>query len=702
MASWIFFGFIIWIFAFWGFLTSKFTLTSDALSYYDHTKFFIENISHSVFPLWDPYWCNGVSNDFFLRRIGALNPFYSIILILRSIGIPYTLSYLWFLALYYWGGMIAFYLLAMRIYQNRFIAYAGYLILMFSALGTRLFDSYMMLVTVPLIWFFYFLIAFSQTPRKHFFLGMTLSFMILVSTYIPFYFLIILGLFTLLFFLTYFNILPEIFRRYIKFFKENKLLVVLSLLVLAFSFFPIINFFQNTSHGQVVLPIRHGSSISEHTLTVPHQTLDWGAVEDLMYSYYFSNLKLYKFAVVYVPFFAVILFILGLVGTLSRRAVFLFLLGIVLSCCIVPHGLPFYDFFYKHFFFLKYFRNLHFFIWFFLIPLFVFLGLEHWKIFTDIKIKNDRHKWFLMLYVLSVHLIVFLFVWHRRDAVLSTYVMIFSSLVLCSLTVLKYLKSNVWGFALLTLTVLVQPMEAYHYFSLKCFPHTSPYAYDFSFNSLKINDDHLIKREDVPAAKDALYYASGGYNFIYQNISNYALAKYLQNKFILVDHLDVVDRKEINPAVLERNFLTNDNVAVIFKDSGDELDSRFRGNDNLLGNGKKGDPHPPLKAQRIDNTTQGFKLLAFDADHMRLTLDLPYEKFLIYNDSFDPSWRVSVNHQPSVLYEVNGAFKGVWVPSGKNIIEFSYGGFWQYAMNIILSFFAFIFLLGIIYYVRFS
>ncbi len=50
----------------------------------------------------------------------------------------------------------------------------GYLILLFSALGTRLFDSYMMLVTVPLIWFFYFLIAFTQTPRKHLFLGMVL------------------------------------------------------------------------------------------------------------------------------------------------------------------------------------------------------------------------------------------------------------------------------------------------------------------------------------------------------------------------------------------------------------------------------------------------------------------------------------------------------------------------------------------------
>ncbi len=100
-ALWIFFAFAAWIFAFRGYLTSKFELTSDALSYYDHTKFFIENLGHGIYPLWDPFWYNGASNDFFLRRIGAFNPFYSIILVLKSIGIPYTLSYLWFL-----GGLL--------------------------------------------------------------------------------------------------------------------------------------------------------------------------------------------------------------------------------------------------------------------------------------------------------------------------------------------------------------------------------------------------------------------------------------------------------------------------------------------------------------------------------------------------------------------------------------------------------------------
>jgi len=685
---WIFLTFLVWIFAFRGFLTSKFWLISDAQSYYDHTKFFIENLRHGVYPLWDPFWYFGAPNDFFLRRIGAFNPFYLIILFFKSLGIPYTLSYLCFLALYYWSGMIAFYLLAMRIYQDRLIAYAGYLILLFSALGTRLFDSYMMLVTVPLIWFFYFLVAFSQTSRKHFFLGMALSLMILLGTYIPIYFLIILTFFVLLFSLIYLDQVPGILNGYVGFFNQNRILIILSLIALLLSVFPSINFLHDTAHGQVALPLRHGDTSLSQTLTVPHQTLDWGAVEDLMYSAYFSNLKLYKFAVVYVPFFSVILLFLGFIGRINRRAVLIFLLGVLIFCCIVPHGLPFYDFLYKHVFFLKYFRNLHFFIWFFLIPLFVLLALEHWKMFVDMLPTNHRSIKLLLIYIWGVHWAAFLFVWWLNDAVISTYIMIFLSLILCSLMLLKRLQANFFGFALLTLTVLVQPLETYHYLSLKSLRHEGPYQYDFSYTSFKFNNNDLIKKGNFSLSKDALYYVSGAYDFAYQNISNYSLKKYLQNKILLVDHLLSVDRNAAAP-LLERNFQTDANAAVIFNTAAQGIP--------LNGD----DPYPKPTAQHLDENSRGFKLLAFDANHLRFSLEIPYKKFLVYNDCYDPYWRVSINHAPAPLYEANGAFKGVWVPAGHQVIEFSYGCWRQYAMNLFASIGALILLIGTIYYACF-
>ncbi len=688
---WIISAFIIWVLAFLGFLSSKLVLINDALSYYEHTRFFIENLVKGIFPLWHPFWYYGAPNDFFLRRIGVLNPFYLIIALLESVGVPYTLAYLWFLAMYYWSGMIAFYLLAMRIYRDRLIAYGGYLMLLFSALGTRIFDSYMMLVTVPLIWFFYFLVAFSQTPRKHFFFGMCLSFMILASTYIPFYFLIFLCIFLFFFVLFYFKQIPEIIRQYMGFLKSNKILVIISLGIVLCSFVPLVTFFHDSTRGQIVLPVRHGGATSGQALVVPHQTLDWGAVEDLVFSLFFSDLRTYRFAIVYVPFFAFIVFALGLFCRISRRAAFMFMCGFFLFCSIIPHGLPFYDFFYRHIFFLKYFRNLHFFLWFILIPLFVFLVLEHWKIFTDIKPNTPSQKRNIFIYVLLVHFLAFLFVWFRADAIPSTYMMLALSVCFWSLMALGQFKAGVWAFAFLTMTILIQPLEVYHYLSIRAQHLTQGYyePYNSSFKKLEIKGPAVVLPKGGHLEKPDIYYASGNYNVLVQNINVYALYKYLRYKFILVDRLELMDPHKTDFPALEQHFLENDNKAFIFKGS-------FRG---LKMQGT--DPHPPVKAQRIAREDAHFKILSFDANRLKLAIEVPYEKFLIYNDCYDPYWRVSVNGHEAHLYQSNVAFKGVWVPAGKSIVEFHYGYLWQYALNFGLLAGAFVFLFGIIWYAIF-
>lgn len=436
MALWIFFAFVIWIIVFRGYLNSFFAVESDALSYHDHTKFLIENLSHGTFPLWDPFWCNGAPNDFFLRRVGALNPLYTTMSIFNFLGLPFRTVYLYGLAIYYWGGMIAFYLLANRIYQDRLLAYAGYLMLLFSALGTRLFDSYMMIITVPLLWLFYFIVSFTLKPNKISFLGLVLSLMVLVSTYIPFYFLMIMLFFTIIFCLFYAEQIPGILLGYLNFFKANKWLVFFGIFSVALACVPLLNFFKESVQGHLVMPARHGDIGNKAVLTVPQQTLDWGAVEDLFYSGYFSDLRMFKFAVVYVPFFSIILITLGLITRITRRAAFLFILGVSLFCCIIPHGLPFYNFLYKHFFIFKFFRNLHFFIWFFLIPLFVFWSLENWYLFKQF-ILGSNQKFLIWIYVLLAHLGVFLFIFLRHDAVLSTYAMMTLSFIFWSVLLLK-------------------------------------------------------------------------------------------------------------------------------------------------------------------------------------------------------------------------------------------------------------------------
>ena len=68
-------SFLAWAWMFRGFLSGELALTEDAVSYYDHIQFLIQNVKHGVFPLWDPFYNYGSPNDFFLRRIGLYNPF---------------------------------------------------------------------------------------------------------------------------------------------------------------------------------------------------------------------------------------------------------------------------------------------------------------------------------------------------------------------------------------------------------------------------------------------------------------------------------------------------------------------------------------------------------------------------------------------------------------------------------------------------
>ena len=229
--SWlIILSFLIWMIGLREFLLLKLPVVDDALPYYEHIRFYVENLMRGVLPLWDPVnmFCNGVPNDFFLRRIGPYNPFLLVIALFKLLGIPFQYAYMLYLAFYYWVGTIGFYLIAQIILKDRMAAFVAYVLLLFSSLGTRLFDSYIVFLFVPIVWFFYFLLKFSagKPYDKLSFLGMVFTLMIIITTYLPFYFLTIF----LAFAVSYAAIYPdEIFieiKKYLEFLKRNKLFVL--------------------------------------------------------------------------------------------------------------------------------------------------------------------------------------------------------------------------------------------------------------------------------------------------------------------------------------------------------------------------------------------------------------------------------------------------------------------------------------------
>ncbi len=107
------------------------------ISYADHIGFYTDNLSRGVFPLWDPTWFNGAPNDFFLRRIGDVNPLLFLIVFLKWFGVSSTTAYLVFLGLYYFLAGWAFYLIARFLINGPFFRFYGVYPFSFFFLGMR-------------------------------------------------------------------------------------------------------------------------------------------------------------------------------------------------------------------------------------------------------------------------------------------------------------------------------------------------------------------------------------------------------------------------------------------------------------------------------------------------------------------------------------------------------------------------------------
>ena len=68
-----------------------------------------------------------------------------------------------------------------------------------------------------------------------------------------------------------------------------------------------------------------------------------------------------------------------------------------------------------------------------------------------------------------------------------------------------------------------------------------------------------------------------------------------------------------------------------------------------------------------------FKILRWTPTHIVLETNFPNKKFIVFNDPMHPKWLGRINHKPAPILTSNVAFKGLWVPAGKNIVEFKFG-----------------------------
>jgi hypothetical protein len=147
-----------------------------------------------------------------------------------------------------------------------------------------------------------------------------------------------------------------------------------------------------------------------------------------------------------------------------------------------------------------------------------------------------------------------------------------------------------------------------------------------------------------------------------QNLPKDKLADYVRYKFILYDQTSFMPKNNIDWGAVLRTVTFENSTALIGDRSGIALTNVHR-------------PSPPviLKGPGPD-----FKVIGFDVNSVELNIDLTQRKFLVYNDSFHPGWRVLIDHKPAKLYQANIAFKGVWVDEGRHLVKFYFGSWVDY------------------------
>ncbi len=670
-------SFCLWMFCFKGFIFGDLTLTSDALAYFEHFQYFLNNVSRGVFPLWEPARLEGTPVDFFWRRIGCYNPTFSLILLLKTVGFSYLTSYLIYFSLYYFLGCFAFYLLCNRIFKNANVAFVAFLLLYFSSLSTRIFDSYILLTCVPLSWLFYFIVAFSQSPKRKNFLGATFSMMILLTTYVPFYFFTIVMTFVFCFFIVYFKTSLFYLKQFLTFIKDNKVLAVLCTAFLLASLIPGILFFIEGRSGELVIPLRHGESTSENMMAVDYVNITrWGLEEDLAYSAAYSNLRRFKFAILYVPAFSFVILAIGLLLGLRKRLVFLFTWGLLLLL-MFSHYAPIYDFLYDHIFYFEYFRNLHFFLWMIILPIFILFVAEQLSIYFSLKERKDIKNMAIVVVPLIGLLVVLLL---QKDAILSTYLVVFGSLLFFVLYGLGILKEKGWVLSCILLgLIVIQPLEVYRYLHLNTEIFDSGYRQVEPKLTLSLPDKETReglglseKYRDLKSYKEeapfSVYMGVSWLHSLRRELNNEVFSDYSANKLILYDNVQWVDDNDVDIDFVGDVFVQNKNVALIAS-----KDPQF------LREGGSKTKNP--QAQFVTKTSSKVKVKHYDINDLKLETHLDRDQFLVFNDSFHSGWQAYIDGTKVDIVRANLAFKGLWIPKGEHVVVFRFGHLWQYALN---------------------
>jgi len=669
--------FIVWVISWWGFISGKFELGGDAFLYYWDGRYFLDNISKGIYPLWNPDYSGGVPWHFFLRRIGEFNPFYWIISGLKMLGVSPLHAYLAFNVIYFFLGLVGFWLLARLFLKDRLASTGAYLLMLFSW-GGQIFYCFDVLMMAPLTWYFYFLLAFAKERKKHQFLGACFSLALMITTYIPFFTITIISIFFLFLFIFFMKETVSFLKATLRFIQVNKTFAVLSLAFLLLACAPAVNFFIESKTGGFVLPSRHLGSSDTSQIAVSGDTkgglssigiprIVWDMVAYGYFDKVFTNqqnLSIGDFSIAF-PFF--IILILAIINPLSRRTALLLVSAVVITLSVTTKG-HLYPFLMKHVFFFAYMRMLQLFFWLSVLPMLILMVMEQLRVFLHDHYGRRNIK--VLVFVILVHVLFMGMLLMQKLIVWGSYLAVAMSLIFFIMCLLGRWKKDVLAI-IFWLSLIIQPVVVAAYINHHCVETAktcvNDYASRYVGNFSLLPQSYIAKmRQNYHQDHEADKIDIGGYyenSWIYkakQDIYKNKIDAFIVNHLVFYDNTKPEDTSGMVFVKLSRIWDNFQNLAYLPQQASQPDDFR------ILSPMSK-------QAQVVFDGDPELKVLSYDANTLKLQTHLNRTRFLLWTNGYHPDWHLYIDGQEGRLLRADYAFKGAWIPAGDHQVTFRFG-----------------------------
>lgn len=637
----------VWLFIFRDFLNNTIVVNIDSYSTYGTFKYFFNNLFNGVIPLWEPYVYLGRPH-IHLAVTGVLNILIFPIYLLHFVGINYYHLYLIYLTSYLLLGIFGFFQLNKIILHNDSYALIAVCFLMFSGLPVMIFNQvFILLLFVPALWFFIFFLKFLNKLKIKQFWGMICCLMILAFSYIPFYFICLFCIFLICTMLILQSLFLKKLLNTLYFIRRHPVITSLGALFILIALIPTLLFKTVNNTDEILSPARHACSITEQCqnraeMQFKEVAFDGSFGERFAGGRLFSHLDKFNYnddSFIYVSSFSFIVLFLAMFTIMDRKRLIIFSTFCTIFLISLGGATPLYKILFEHIFIFKYFRNLFFYSA-FLIPLFILFTVAQLKSSIE-QLSSTKHKALFFLFIIFSHILILLFLQTQGNIIPATYTTVLLSLLFFILLTLRFFTKKP-QLLLLFLTVLIVIEPIYVFICYR--NNTSSAIYQLPQTHNEPRFEYLRPGHDIPTQfGDSLY-----------------------SMFVhLGDFQDSSGKVNFQPDFLNSYVFDFYNAPSLQKDE-------YIKNKIIIYNSEPAGGIKEETPLKITQNIKEFKILHFDVNSLKFQTNFSSEKFLIYHDAYSIFWKAFINGKETKITRAHGAFKGIHLPAGENIVQFRY------------------------------